>query len=71
VVVRGSGFGNRTCGFTINNNDEDPVLSDCGVGDNNDDYCGVTCSDEFDVDVTGAEAINLPRNADGSLPSLR
>jgi hypothetical protein len=71
VVVRGSGFGNRTCGFTINNNEEDPVLSECGVGDNNDDYCGVTCSGEFDVDVSGAQAINLPRNADGSLPSLR
>ena len=71
VVVGGAGFDNRTCGFTINNNEEDPVLSDCGIGGNNDDYCGVDCAGEFDVDVTGAEAILLPRNADGSLPSLR
>ena len=71
VVRGGSAFGNRTCGFTINNNDETPVLSNCGIGDNNDDYCGLDCNGEFDVAISGAQAITRPRNADGSLPSLR
>lgn len=71
VVRNGSAFGNRTCGFTINNNDETPVISNCGIGDNNDDYCGLDCDGDFDVAISGAQAIMRARNADGSLPSLR
>lgn len=70
VVRGGAAFDNRTCGFTINNNDEEPVLSDCGIGGNDTDYCGLDCNGEFDVGISGAQAITLPRNTDGSLPSL-
>ncbi len=70
IVRGGSAFDNRTCGFTINNNDEEPVLSDCGIGGNDNDYCGLDCNGEFDVGISGAQAITRARNADGSLPSL-
>lgn len=72
VVINGAAFANRACGFTLNNNTEDAELSQCGVGANETDFCdGASCTGEFDVRVTGAQAINLPRNADGSLPSIR
>jgi hypothetical protein len=70
IVRGGAAFDNRTCGFTINNNEEEPVLSDCGIGGNDTDYCGLDCNGEFDVGISGAQAITQPRNADGSLPSL-
>jgi hypothetical protein len=66
-------FENRACGFTRNNNAESPVLMTCAVGNNGqDDYCDslATCTPESSVSVTGAEAKALPRNSDGSLPSI-
>jgi hypothetical protein len=65
-------FENRTCGFTRNNNADSPVLMSCAVAGNGDDYCDelAACTPETSVTVTGAEAKILPRNADGSLPSI-
>jgi hypothetical protein len=66
-------FENRACGFTRNNNTQNPVLSTCAVANNGgDDYCDDlnTCTPESSVTVTGAQAKMLPRNADGSLPSI-
>ncbi len=65
-------FENRACGFTRNNNADSPVLMTCAVAGNGDDYCDdlAACTPESSVTVTGAEAKMLPRNADGSLPSI-
>jgi hypothetical protein len=73
VVTRASGFDNQSCGFTRNNNPDAPVLSECGVGANDDgNYCdGLSCANDFTVSVSGTQARSMPRNADGSLPSLR
>lgn len=71
-LSRVAAFENRSCGFTRNNNATSPVLMTCAVADNGDDYCDdlAPCSPESSVTVTGAEAKALPRNADGSLPSI-
>ncbi len=72
-LSRVAAFENRNCGFTRNNNADSPVLMSCLVADNGgDDYCDdlATCSPSGSVSVTGAEAKALPRNADGSLPSI-
>jgi hypothetical protein len=73
VVRNSSAFANRTCGYTRNNNADEPQISGCGIGDNDTDYCDdlPDCDDEFEVGISGAQAITTPRNADGSLPSLR
>jgi pectate disaccharide-lyase len=74
IVRNGSAFANRTCGYTQNNNDTTPVITNCGVGANGDDYCGedlASCANDFDVNISGQQAITRARNADGSLPSLR
>ena len=65
-------FENRSCGFTRNNNADSPVLMACAVAGNGDDYCDdlAACTPESSVSVSGAEAKMLPRNADGSLPSI-
>jgi hypothetical protein len=65
-------FENRSCGFTRNNNAQSPVLMSCAVAGNGDDYCDdlAACTPESSVTVTGAEAKMLPRNADGTLPSI-
>ena len=67
-----AGFENRSCGFTLNNNPDTPVLSECGIGRNRfRDYCDIDCSSDFTVSTTGAQAKALPRNTDGSLPAIR
>ena len=66
-----SAFENESCGFTRNNNTQTPVLSQCGVGDNGNDYCDLSCSNDYTVSITGARAKTIARNADGSLPSTR
>ena len=71
LVRRTASFGNRRCGYTLNNNPETPMLSDCGVSDNgSDDYCNLDCSPEHAVNTSGSAAKVMPRNADGSLPAL-
>jgi hypothetical protein len=71
-VTGTAAFENRTCGYTRNNNADSPVVMSCAVAGNGDDYCDdlATCTPETSVTVTGAEAKMLPRNADGSLPSI-
>jgi hypothetical protein len=70
--VRGnSAFENVTCGFVRNNNPETPSLSQCGVGDNGDDYCDLSCGSDYAVSITAAQAKTARRNADGSLPPTR
>jgi hypothetical protein len=69
-VTNSASFENRSCGYTRNNNADSPVLMTCAVAGNGDDYCDLSCSPESSVTVTGAEAKMLPRNADGSLPSI-
>jgi hypothetical protein len=71
IVRGGLAFDNRTCGYTRNNNATVPVASNCGIGGNADDYCGINCNGDFEVSISGAQAINRARNVDGSLPSLR
>ena len=67
---RVAGFDNRNCGFTLNNNDTTPSLSDCAVGGNGDDYCSVDCSPTRNTSTNADAAKAMPRNADGSLPAL-
>jgi hypothetical protein len=69
-VTNSAAFENRSCGYTRNNNADSPVLMTCAVAGNGDDYCDLSCSPETSITVTGAAAKMLPRNADGSLPSI-
>jgi hypothetical protein len=71
VVTGNSAFENRRCGFTLNNNTETPNVSQCGVGDNANDYCEIECNPDYMVSISGAQAKVAPRNTDGSLPSTR
>jgi hypothetical protein len=71
VAKNCSAFDNKACGFTRNNNEENPVLSQCHVGNNGDDYCdGASCSGSTNVSTSGSAAKSIARNADGSLPAL-
>jgi hypothetical protein len=70
VVTESSAFENLSCGFVRNNNPDLPVLTDCGVAANKNDYCKISCAPSVSVQTTGAEAKAIARNADGSLPSL-
>ena len=71
-VRRAAAFENRSCGFSLNNNPDTPVLSECGIGRNRArDYCDIDCASDFTVTTTGNQAKALPRNMDGSLPALR
>jgi pectate disaccharide-lyase len=71
-LTRVAAFENRNCGFTRNNNDQSPVLMTCAVADNGNDYCDdlAECTPESSVSVSGDAAKMLPRNADGTLPSI-
>jgi pectate disaccharide-lyase len=71
-VVNGcSAFENQSCGFSLNNNTEEPTLSECGVADNDDgDYCDLDCASDSAVTISGSAAKTAQRNSDGSLPSI-
>jgi len=71
LVTHSAAFENKFCGFTRNNNPLLPVLNDCEIHSNRGgDYCGLSCSPEVTITMTGAEAKAVPRNADGSLPDI-
>jgi hypothetical protein len=72
VAKNCSAFDNKACGFTRNNNEENPVLSQCHVGNNGgDDFCdGASCSGTTNISTSGSAAKSIARNADGSLPAL-
>ncbi len=72
IVTGCAAFDNEACGFTLNNNTADPVLSDCAVGSNgNGDYCdGASCSNDSSTSMTTSQGIAAQRDSNGDLPAL-
>jgi hypothetical protein len=70
-ATNNSAFENRSCGFTLNNNTRTPVVTQCGVARNGNDYCDISCSPSYSVTMTGTRAKTAARNPDGSLPPTR
>jgi hypothetical protein len=70
-VVRSSfAFDNNRCGFTRNNNPQNPSVSMSGERNNGGSSC-ITPSSPVSFTMTGAQAKAVARNADGSLPAIR
>ena len=71
-VVTGSfAMGNRTCGYTLNNNTATPNVSDSGALGNNPDTCGITLRNRVTITMTAAQAIAAQRDANGNLPPVQ
>jgi hypothetical protein len=70
-ATNNSAFENQSCGFTLNNNTRTPVVTQCGVARNGNDYCEIDCNPDYAVTITGSRAKTVARNADGSLPPSR
>jgi hypothetical protein len=71
VVRNTAAFENLACGYTRNNNPNNPTLTTCKVRSNGKgDYCSLSCSGSTAESTTGTAAKALARNADGSLPNL-
>lgn len=63
---------NRSCGFTRNNNTQLPVLTMCGGrGDGRGTLCNLVIDGTATVQMSAAEAIAAPRDANGNLPPVR
>jgi hypothetical protein len=74
IVTNSFAFDNLACGFVQNNNPRVPSLSTSGSLRNpNGNYCGTLTQTGANnaFTMTGAQAIAVQRNADGSLPAIR
>jgi hypothetical protein len=71
VVTRSFSMGNRTCGYTLNNNTATPNVSDSGALGNNPDTCNITLRNRVTITMTAAQAIAAQRDASGNLPPVQ
>jgi len=71
VVTRSFAMGNRTCGYTLNNNTATPNVSDSGALGNNPDTCNITLRNRVTITMTAAQAIAAQRDANGNLPAVQ
>ena len=71
VVTRSFAMGNRTCGYTLNNNTATPNVSDSGALGNNPDTCSITLRNRVTITMTAAQAIAAQRDANGNLPPVQ
>jgi len=72
VVTSSFAFENVACGFTQNSNPDVPKLNMCGSVRNKNQYCQTLSQSNANNNftMTGAQAIAVARNADGSLPAI-
>jgi pectate disaccharide-lyase len=70
-VTNSFAMSNNTCGFTLNNNTAQPMVTGCGVNLNQSTWCdGLAHSGDVTITMTGAQAVAAQRDANGNLPPI-